>query len=643
MQKSIHSRLFFQILLLLILINALNLVRISNWASATRETIMDNENPERPFKRQLLSPLSSEGPTIGVPSLNSSNPASTEAVSVRTTINDPDGIKNATLFWEYQTINSTSYNTTMTEQKIAVVSSPPPFDDDYYVNNLGEYVPNPKDWRLSNYTKEAAPGEIFSELNVSISVSNPLNSLVYVKIESRNYTTGEWDVELLSGAIGATLNLTTVIFSITKTVSAYKIIVITHFGDDSKGADNPQFDYLFIYQGEGGYAADIPAPNKSTLVVYFIQAFDVLDNPTTSPIYTFQMGTPPILTIVNLPDPVNGTEDLILNVTVSDQDGVGNINKSSGIAFYRLEGNLTWNSVPLTYLHDLFDGITAEFTGTIPSSDLQGQEGILHVIANCSDLVGLEGSSGDQTTNVDDRAPRVTDITLSGGVLAAGINVTLISSIVNITATFEDAAGISSASIYYSIPNDSAPLKKAMVNTTAIGPTNAQADFNVSLPAANETAFISYFFETEDHLGNIGNTSVNIYYADGDGPLLSALEIFPPLITNNTEVAILFNASDYSEVSASILWYSYDNGTTWSSTPASTLNYNQNLRDYNETFAATDVPFLIKDQATSYLSLEVKRGGKVHQAILTIDFSHEQSTDVRIWLNLQETRFLIFD
>ncbi|MHA2272874.1 MAG: hypothetical protein ACXACI_13495 [Candidatus Hodarchaeales archaeon] len=643
MQRNIQGRLAYLILLLTLFMN-LNAVALSNGGNATSQTIIDDGNLASAFRKQLPSLVSSQGPSIGTPRLNSSNPSSTDAVKVMATINDTDGIKNATLFWEYQSINSTSYNATMTEEKLAVVSAPPLFDEYYFVNSTGDEVATPRTWKLGNYSIVAQPSETLSEINVSISVSDADNNLTYVNIEFRNQITGAWTAEFTTGAIGATADLGTVTFSSTKLVSGYRIIAITHQGSHPNRAHDPLFDYLFIYQGEGGYAADILPPNKSTIVAYFIQAFDLLDNLTTSITYTFQMGTPPTVTIVNLPDPINGTQDLILNVSVSDPDGVGNINKSSGIGFYRFEADSSWSSVPLTHLHDLLDGLTAEFAGTIPSSALQGHEGVLHVIANCSDILGLEGSSGDQITSVDDLAPRVNDITLSGGVPAAGLNVTLISVVVNITATFEDAAGISSVSIYYAIPNDTAPLKKAMVNTTAIGPAIVQADFNVSLPAANETAFINYFFETEDYLGNIGNTSVNIYYADGEGPLLSAFEIFPPLITNNTDVAIVFNASDYSGISTSILWYSYDNGTTWSSTPASALIYNKALMDYNDVFAVTeDLPLLIKDQATSYLSLEVKRGGKVHQAFLTLEFSHDQSTDVRIWLNLQETRFLIFD
>jgi subtilisin-like proprotein convertase family protein len=399
---------------------------------------------------------------------------------------------------------------------------------------------------------------------------------------------------------------------------------------------------LSIYQSR--HVGTIPAPNESTTVNYFIEAFDQSGFSTTSPTYTFLVGSGPTVTIENPPAAISGAQDLVLNVTISDVDGVGDINKSSAIAYYRLEGSPNWSSVSLSYLHDLFDGLSAEFSGAIPSSNLTNQETILHVMANCSDSLGLEGSSGDQPIIIDSLAPRVLGITISGGVLAAGLeNVTLISSEVNITATFNDSAGISSVSIYYSIPNDTVPIKSLMANSSDIGPTIDQSSFEITLPAVNETAFVGYFFETQDHFGNIGNSSVNTYYADGTGPLLAAIEIFPLVITNNTDAAILFNASDYSMVSESVVWYSYDNGTTWNSDTAALIDYGKEII-YQEPFEAVDVPFLIADQETSYLTLEVVRGAKVDQAVLTVGFIHDQSTDLRIWLSLQDgRRFLVFD
>lgn len=594
---------------------------------------MDDDISSLSNKNELSVRPTSQGPTIGTPILNNSNPGIAQAVKVSALVTDPDGIDNATLFWEYQTLNNTVFNATMNEGKTTVV------DETTFAVYNGTTGAIDGTHNFGNFSYEASAGEILTEIDVSITKGQGNNDLTYVKIESKNSSTGDWEIEHEVGNPTSTTDLVTVTFTSNKPVAGYRIYAIS-YRLTGGGPKDPVFNYLRIYQS--GYTGVIAGTNQPTIIGYFIQAFDQSGSSTTSPTYTFQVGSGPAVTIENPPASINGTQDLVLNVTVSDVDGVGDINKSSAIAYYRLAGNPNWSSVSLTYLHDLFDGLTAEFTGTIPSSNLANQETVLHVMVNCSDSLGLEGSSGDQPITVDSLAPRVTGIIINGGVVGLE-NVTLISSEVNITATFDDLAGISSVSIYYSIPNNTAPIKKLMVNSSDIGPAIAQSSFEITLPAANETAFVGYFFETQDHFGNLGNTSVNTYYADGIGPLLAAIEVFPQIITNNTNVAILFNASDYSEVSESVVWYSYDNGITWASDTAALIDYGNEIT-YQETFKSADVPFLIADQETSHLTLEVARGAKVDQAVLSIGFTHDQSTDLRIWLNLQDgRRFLVFD
>jgi subtilisin-like proprotein convertase family protein len=310
-------------------------------------------------------------------------------------------------------------------------------------------------------------------------------------------------------------------------------------------------------------------------------------------------------------------------------------------AYYQLEGDPAWTAVPLTYVADISQ-YQAFFNGTIALTSLQGQETTFYIMVNASDILGLEASSGvTPPITVDNLAPKPTAITVEGGVPVE--NVTLITSEVNITAEFTDLAGVSSVYIYYSLPNGTTPLKMQMANTTATAPGVSPLNFFVTLPPANETTFVEYFFETTDYFGNSGNSSINFYYADGMAPSLDTLLIHPSYISNYSDATLLFNASDYSGISSSIVWYTLDGGATWNITTASKINYNKYIAT-DPTFSSENVPFLIKDNNTTYLSLEVVRGGGVDSAELTVELTHENPTDLRIWLQTDDgRRFLIFD
>ncbi|MHA2366429.1 MAG: hypothetical protein ACXAC7_20900, partial [Candidatus Hodarchaeales archaeon] len=86
-----------------------------------------------------------------------------------------------------------------------------------------------------------------------------------------------------------------------------------------------------------------------------------------------------------------------------------------------------------------------------------------------------------------------------------------------------------------------------------------------------------------------------------------------------------------------------DNGSTWSSDVASILDYTQ-LKDYEETFRSNAVPFLIFDNEISNLTMFVKRNGKIDEAELSLQIEHENSADLRIWLNVNNyKKLLLFD
>ncbi|MCK4845434.1 MAG: hypothetical protein KAS95_07160, partial [Candidatus Heimdallarchaeota archaeon] len=123
------------------------------------------------------------------------------------------------------------------------------------------------------------------------------------------------------------------------------------------------------------------------------------------------------------------------------------------------------------------------------------------------------------------------------------------------------------------------------------------------------------------------------------------LLIYPSIISNITDVTVLFNASDYTDLKQPVVWYSYDDGLIWDNAVANPIDYEApELIGYEDTFSIDELPFFIQNDLTSYLNLEVIRGGGVSVATLSVDITHEKPTDIRIWLITDDgERFLIFD
>ena len=137
--------------------------------------------------------------------------------------------------------------------------------------------------------------------------------------------------------------------------------------------------------------------------------------------------TAPEVILHDVPIAIKGNQDYILNVTVSDPDGLDDINHSIVIAYYRLEGEIDWNSVNLIHFYDypFPPPYIAFYNGTIPASNILNVETNLHIMVNASDYVngqiGRESSSGIKTIILDSLHPRVAKIDIEGGVVGADI------------------------------------------------------------------------------------------------------------------------------------------------------------------------------------------------------------------------------
>ncbi|MFX1505778.1 MAG: hypothetical protein ACFFDC_06640 [Promethearchaeota archaeon] len=597
------------------------------------------EIPKTP--QPVLSVADAEGPVIGMPSLDDLTPNSDQDVDVTAPISDIDGVQNATLFWQYSSINTTLFNSSAgTPNTVSVVDVvDTPFDvlgATGYVTGTGLITPFPTNWMYGEYTYN----DSVSEIDLRISVPR---ELVYVVISARNASTGEWQIVHEVGGYGLndSDDLGTVSYQDSTPTLGYNILAVSY---DDTNPRIPRFDWLVI--DHEAYDWTIPAANAPTFVDYYIMAYDDLNQSNISPTYTFLMDYAPTATLLDVPAVLASNEDYILNVSVTDADGAGTINLSSVVAYYQFVGDLNWSIASLTHVLEI-SGVHF-FTGTIPAGNLGNIETYMIVRVNASDIVnsqkGREDTTGDRWIRIDSLAPRVSNIMIDGGVSVPNLeNVTFPSSQVYIEATFEDARGTESVYIYYSLPNGTSWIKEEMINTTSIGPYDYFSTFNATLPSSNETMFVEYFFETKDFFNNIGNTSlINFYYSDGSGPSLDTLSTYPSIISNYSNVLILFNSTDYSGSMQPVLWYSLDSKTTWIPIGATQIDY-PSMIDYQETYTATDLHFVENNAITPY-PLEIIRNGPVDTAILSFEITHELPTDLRVWLKLDDRRrFLLFD
>lgn len=603
---------------------------------------LTNSNPLL-YDYTLLS--NGEGPLIGLPSLSPEYPQSTDDTEVTAAISDQDGIQNATLYWEYETLNPGVFENISMIEDSSVIINTEEFQRSGYITDTGVETDDKTDWRFGDFVYEAAEGELLNDIDCSIEASG-ISDLVYVKIEAKNYTTGEWELRYLDGIFGSVSEVDPypANYLSNELVAGYRLYAISY--RESVSPPAPRFDHLLISQNV--YGATIPAANLPCWVNYYMIAFDDLNQSTITDTYSFLMDAEPEVTLNDLPFAIKGDQDYILNVSVTDSDGIDTIDDSSVVAYYMLDGATEWSFVLMDLALDFGD--TAFYTGIIPTSNLDNIETVLYIVVNASDIVdsqeGREGSSGIETILIDSLNPQVTTITIDGGVdLVEYADVALITSDVFVTAEFSDPLGIESVNLYYSIPSGSDFVKIEMLNTTDTEISVSPIEFNATIPATVDTALVSYFFETTDYLGNTGNTTEYYYYADGMAPTIDNLLIYPSIISNITDVTVLFNASDYTDLKQPVVWYSYDDGLIWDNAVANPIDYEApELIDYEDTFSIDELPFFIQNDLTSYLNLEVIRGGGVSVATLSVDITHEKPTDIRIWLVTEDgERFLIFD
>jgi hypothetical protein len=609
---------------------------VLGWVSDDRTNSIESNSTVPDILSSIGSDQVSDGPTVGVPTWDPPQPASTDPVTVTSSISDPDGVENATLFWQYQYNSSSWYNSTMTSASQPIVYDYTDFIRTGSVDASGNVVDPPSNWAFLefNYTEQ-----LITQVDISVDRQTGQNALVYFRVEIKNASTGLWETKKTVGSPGDLDHITDVA---DRTYQSSDLIAGIYFIAVSEKPDGDPADPKIVASdlwGLGVYEGDIAPPNIPTVTSFYIQAFDSKGNKTDSPTYTVLMDAPPQVTISNLP--VSTKEDISLGVTVLDPDGNTTVDKSSATVYYRYSSESTWQSKPLTYLITLGEDLI--FNSTIPVSTSAGVEDTLLIVANVSDIVqgatGLTGSSGEHSVVIDTLGPRLSGIAFIFGKVF--FNNTGVNSLLNLTAIFTDGSGTKNASIYYSSPTSEGFDKLVMTNTSDAN------KFSVILPARDSSGIVEYYFETIDFLDNTLISATLSYSVDGDGPVIEAdsFLIYPGVVIANTsEARILFNATDAAGVQDALLWYSLDDGLTWQSSPVSEIIYND-FELPGEIFDAKDeLPLVIANEGTTTLPLSVTRKTNFQVATLFLGISHERSSDLRIWLNLDDgSRFLLFD
>lgn len=246
-------------------------------------SVIPNFNTGKTNKLEILDTLNtsktlfaisdSSGPIIGTPSLDNPNPDSDENVNVTVPIHDIDGVQNATIFWNYASINTTFYNSTImgTTEQLFVDENNYYFPESGFITATGIKTPSSSMWAYGEYIfNESCVSAI--DLEIEESPGPGTSDLIYVHIQAKNFTTGLWQTVLENGDYGENSSLSSGerVYASTDLVQAYHILAISYRDDGP--ATSPRFDVLEISREECEW--EIPAANEATFVDYYITAFD---------------------------------------------------------------------------------------------------------------------------------------------------------------------------------------------------------------------------------------------------------------------------------------------------------------------------------------------------------------------------------
>ncbi|MCY3413203.1 MAG: hypothetical protein INQ03_16305 [Candidatus Heimdallarchaeota archaeon] len=574
-----------------------------------------------------------ENPYLGNPILDNEYPNTEDDVTVSFPFYDADGLDIANLYWTYTT-TSESINTTMElNENVQIVNEIYyRMENTTFLNSYGEKVEHETNWIRGEY---AFVGLISSiELRIASDDSDSgVNKIVKYRIETKNITTGEWEVQADEGGLCCGISdLGDPSFDF-KDIAGIRVLAVSYH-DTVKYVNKPWLRYLFIEQDH--LVGIIPSIDLATEVHYHARVFDTTGKTVQSAEYKFILDDAPVVSFNNFPTKVGVKQQLTVNVTVQDADDINDI--AQVILYFKLLDENIWKSINLIQQVKL-DEISAIYTKSISLIDLKPYRTGLEIVVNATDMVNgklARTSSISGQVEIDAEIPEVYTINFDSRTPLA--NVSNANSDVYIGATFVDNSGIRSAAISYRFNGTEYTLD--MYNSTDID--SNQEDFWVIIPAIHHSTMVEYWFVLSDMLDNTGNSATYSFYADGMAPTIKRSLVFPKYVSNTSEAHILFDVIDDTELQNSKVWYSI--GDEWDAIDAEEIDYSPivvesySLNDYYS------LPMLINDSATNTFDLHVNRSNPkaFQQAILMLTINHESSSDLRIWIIIDQVEYLIF-
>ncbi len=356
-------------------------------------------------------------------------------------------------------------------------------------------------------------------------------------------------------------------------------------------ADN-YINYLnyTYYQLTPGYQATIPIAPVNTLVQYYINAIDMVNNSAISETNSyFSDGSIPQISNVTETTVVSELDSLTINATISDNWALDN---TTAILVYTYD-NTTFYQTSMTLIsgnetYAIFQAVSPVTTQSIVFYSIQ-------VI----DLSGLQGSSGNFSYLVDHMPVLNSQLTIPTYPQA--------NQSVTINATVSDDYGIASVILHY---NSNSTWDQISMNLN-------QGIYQATIPATINDTNVDYFISITDTFGHQINSSNFNYHSDGLAPSFTSITHTP--IQPNADAPVLVQAiiTDSSGIQNASLSYSTDAGSSWTN-----LSMGFNLGSWEASIPALNQSIQVNYFVTAYDQADIM--GESNQTIFDTDADSPQ-------------------
>lgn len=317
-----------------------------------------------------LSKINTNTATFSQLNVNNSNPTPNQAVNVTSVIYDPAGIKNASLYWTYNSINSTEFNSSM-NLLTTTINSTGNFATTGYLFPNETATTTSTHYAYGNYSYELNDTSYISHFTTTISKANG-NTLNYVQIQEKFIQDSFWTTVYEQGNINSTTTSLSspIVFNDYNVSKGFRIYAVDYKGG---GGGSASFPSLTLNAYQEFYSAVIPASHQPSLVTYYLKTFNNLNNVSQTTNLKLIMNTPLTIAVNSVPSVINDNL-LSVNISVTDPDGRNWINQSSVMVYYSVSGGgILSSSLTLVSNKSL---TTEAFAGTVNVTSLQATQNV---------------------------------------------------------------------------------------------------------------------------------------------------------------------------------------------------------------------------------------------------------------------------